>query len=80
VEDLTGTGDHFQARVVSPSFAGRPLRARHDRVHAALEELFREGGLRALALEAGAPEESQAARGAGRASAAEDPPAGRGPG
>jgi len=56
VKDLTGTGDQFEARVVSPSFAGRSLRERHEAVHAALEELFRSGGLRALALEAGAPE------------------------
>ena len=30
VRDYTGTGDHFQVRVVAPSFEGRTLVERHQ--------------------------------------------------
>jgi stress-induced morphogen len=41
VRDTTGGDDHFEARVVSSAFAGRPLVARHQMVYAALGELMR---------------------------------------
>ena len=54
ITDLAGDGDHYAARVVSPSFAGLPRVRQHQRVYAAL------GGrmgneLHALQLETAAP-------------------------
>lgn len=36
VNDYTGTGDHFEVRVVAQAFEGRPLVERHQMVYAAL--------------------------------------------
>ena len=36
LEDLTGTRDHWKARIVSAEFAGKSLIARHRMVMAAL--------------------------------------------
>jgi stress-induced morphogen len=57
VRDTTGTDDHFEARVVSSTFAGRPLVARHQLVYAALGELMRVQ-VHALSLTTEAPAES----------------------
>lgn len=52
-------GVHFQARVVSAAFAGKPPLARHRMVYAALGE--RMGGqIHALALKTLTPEEDAA--------------------
>ena len=49
ITDLRGDGDHYAARVVSPSFAGLPRVRQHQRVYAALGQ--RMGGeLHALQL------------------------------
>lgn len=58
IRDLAGDGDHYAARVVSPSFAGVPRVRQHQRVYAAL------GGrmgneLHALQLETAAPQETE---------------------
>ena len=58
IHDLAGDGDHYAARVVSPSFAGLSRVRQHQRVYAAL------GGrmgneLHALQLETAAPEETK---------------------
>ena len=37
VQDMTGTGDHFEISVVSKSFAGKSLVQQHRLVHKALE-------------------------------------------
>jgi len=39
VEDMTGTGDHFQVIVLSPAFKGKMTIEQHRMVHAALEPL-----------------------------------------
>ncbi len=39
VEDLTGTGDHFQVIVLSPVFKGKTLMEQHKMVYATLEPL-----------------------------------------
>ena len=39
VEDMTGTGDHFQVIVLSPAFKGKTMIEQHKMVHAALESL-----------------------------------------
>jgi stress-induced morphogen len=49
VEDTTGTGDHFQALVVSPAFEGKSRVQQHQIVYRALGETLREQ-VHALAL------------------------------
>ena len=54
ITDLAGDGDHYRARIVSPTFAGLPRVRQHQLVYRALEG--RVGGeLHALALETSAP-------------------------
>jgi stress-induced morphogen len=50
IKDLTGTKDHYQAVVVSPSFAGKTRVQQHQAVYRALGELMN-GPVHALALE-----------------------------
>ncbi len=50
VRDLTGTGDHFAARVVSAAFAGKTRVEQHRMIYAALGEAMK-GPIHALALE-----------------------------
>jgi stress-induced morphogen len=54
VEDLAGDGDHYRARITSPSFAGVSRIKQHQLVYAALKGKVG-GELHALALETGAP-------------------------
>lgn len=55
VEDLTGTRDHFQATVVSPSFAGQTRVAQHQLIYRALGELM-QGPVHALAITTHTPD------------------------
>jgi len=56
ITDLAGDGDHYAARVVSPSFKGMPRVRQHQAVYAALGG--RMGGvLHALQLTTAAPVE-----------------------
>jgi stress-induced morphogen len=55
VVDLTGTKDHYQARVVSTLFAGRSLVEQHQMVYRALGEAMH-GPIHALALKTYTPE------------------------
>jgi acid stress-induced BolA-like protein IbaG/YrbA len=57
VRDLTGTGDHFEARVVSPSFEGKSMVEQHQEVYAPLQDLLKTGQLHALALKTYSPEQ-----------------------
>ena len=57
--DLTGTGDHFEARVVSPLFAGKTMIEQHQLVYAPLQEWLKTGELHALALKTFTPEQWQ---------------------
>ena len=57
VRDTTGTGDHFEARVVSPAFAGKPMVQQHQLVYAPLQEWLKTGELHALALKTYSPEQ-----------------------
>ena len=54
IEDLAGDGDHYRARIVSPTFAGLPRVRQHQLVYAALKGKVG-GELHALALETAAP-------------------------
>ena len=54
ITDLAGDGDHYAARVVSPTFAGMKRVAQHQRVYAALGTRM-DGELHALQLTTAAP-------------------------
>jgi len=57
VKDTTGTGDHFEARVVSPDFVGKSMVEQHKLVYAPLGDLLKTGELHALALKTYSPEQ-----------------------
>lgn len=57
VVDTTGTGDHFEARVVSPSFTGKSMVQQHQLVYAPLKDVLATGELHALALKTYSPEQ-----------------------
>jgi len=57
VNDTTGTGDHFEARVVSPDFAGKSMVQQHQLVYAPLQDWLKSGELHALALKTYSPEQ-----------------------
>jgi stress-induced morphogen len=57
LEDLTGTRDHWKARIVSAAFAGKTLVARHRLVMAALTEEMK-GPIHALTLDTLTPDEA----------------------
>jgi stress-induced morphogen len=52
--DLTGTKDHYQARIVSEAFAGRSLVEQHQLVYRALGDAM-SGPIHALALKTYTP-------------------------
>jgi stress-induced morphogen len=56
LKDLTGTQDHWEARVVSTGFTGKSLIQRHRMVMAALAEEMK-GPIHALTLDVKTPEE-----------------------
>ena len=56
VVDTTGGGDHFEAVVVSPTFAGKGLVERHQLVYESLKGAMA-GPIHALALKTYAPDE-----------------------
>jgi len=53
--DLTGTRDHYQARIVSSAFAGKSLIEQHQLVYGALGTAMN-GAIHALALKTYTPE------------------------
>ena len=59
VKDTTGTGDHFEARVVSPAFVGKSMVDQHQAVYAPLKDVLQTGELHALALKTYSPEQWQ---------------------
>ena len=61
VRDTTGGGDHFDATVVSPAFAGKGPVERHRLVYAALNDAIigPAAPIHALALTTATPEEYQ---------------------
>ncbi len=56
LKDLTGTEDHWEARVISAGFAGKSLIQRHRLVMAALTEEMK-GPIHALTLDVKTPDE-----------------------
>lgn len=61
LKDLTGTEDHWDARVVSSKFAGLTLIQRHRLVMAALADEMK-GPIHALTLDVLTPEEIAAGK------------------
>ncbi len=61
VVDETGTGDHFQAIVVSPAFTGKGLVERHQMVYGSLQGAMA-GPIHALSLKTYTPEEWERSR------------------
>jgi acid stress-induced BolA-like protein IbaG/YrbA len=59
VKDTTGTGDHFEALVVSPEFAGKSMVEQQRAVYAPLDAWLKTGELHALALKTYSPEQWQ---------------------
>jgi stress-induced morphogen len=59
LEDLTGTRDHWKARIVSVGFAGLTLIQRHRLVHGALADELR-GPIHAFTMDALTPDEARA--------------------
>ena len=57
LRDLTGTADHWEATVVSLSFAGKSLVERHRMVFAALSEEMK-GPIHALSLKTLTPDQA----------------------
>lgn len=57
VQDTTGTGDHFEAFVVSPAFAGKSMVQQHKLVYASVQDWLGTGELHALALKTYTPEQ-----------------------
>jgi acid stress-induced BolA-like protein IbaG/YrbA len=55
VLDLKGTGDHFQARVVSDAFEGRSMVEQHRLVYESVQDWLDTGELHALALKTYTP-------------------------
>ena len=55
ITDLRGDGDHYAARVVSPSFKGKTRVQQHQMVYDAIEGGMGEE-LHALALQTGVPD------------------------
>lgn len=56
VEDLTGTKDHYKARVIAEQFDGKHRVARHRMIYDALSEEMK-GPIHALTLEVFTPDE-----------------------
>jgi len=55
--DLTGTQDHYQARIVSNAFSGKTLLEQHQLVYGALASAMSgSGAIHALALKTYTPE------------------------
>lgn len=57
VKDLTGNGDHFEARVVSTAFEGKTMIEQHQLVYAPLQDVLKTGELHALALKTYTPDQ-----------------------
>ena len=56
LQDLTGTADHWKARIVSAGFAGKTMLQRHRLVMAALADEMK-GPIHALTLDVMTPDE-----------------------
>jgi acid stress-induced BolA-like protein IbaG/YrbA len=60
VDDLTGGGDHYQARVVSAAFEGKSRVQQHQLVYGALKQAMATEAIHALGLQTFTPAEWEA--------------------
>ncbi len=56
VEDMTGTGDHFQISVVSSAFKGKTLIDQHRLVQESLQMAFEDGRIHAVQIKTQTPD------------------------
>ena len=66
VRDYTGTGDHFEARVVAAAFEGLSMIQQHQKVYAPLKDWLATGELHALVLKTYTPAAWTAAQAGGK--------------
>ena len=66
VRDLTGTGDHFEARVVAAAFDGLAMVEQHQAVYGPLRDVLDSGALHALALKTYTPDQWKRLQGRSR--------------
>lgn len=59
VKDYTGTGDHFEARVIAPQFLGKSMIQQHQMVYAPFKDVLATGELHAFTLKTYTPEQWQ---------------------
>lgn len=57
VVDLTGTDDHLEARVVSPTFEGKSAIERHRMVYAPVRDWIDDDTVHALSVKAWTPQQ-----------------------
>lgn len=57
VEDMTGTGDHFEILVVSSVFKGKMLIDQHRLVQQALKEAMEDGRIHAVHIKTKTPDD-----------------------
>lgn len=57
VEDMTGTGDHFEIFVASSAFQGKMLIDQHRMIQKALQEAFDDGRIHAVHIKTRLPGE-----------------------
>lgn len=57
VMDLTGTQDHYQAVIVSPSFSGKLMLEQHRMVYALVQKEMDSGEVHALTLKTFTPDQ-----------------------
>jgi stress-induced morphogen len=57
LEDMTGTKDHWRARIVSSAFAGKSMLQRHRLINTALAEELK-GPIHALTMDTLTPDEA----------------------
>ncbi|MCC7440855.1 MAG: BolA family transcriptional regulator [Bdellovibrionales bacterium] len=63
IQDLTGTEDHYEAVIVSDSFAGKLRMQQHRMVYALVADEMASGEVHALTLKTYTPEQYQKAQG-----------------
>lgn len=66
VNDMTGTGDHFEIEVVSGEFEGQMLIERHRRLHGILKNVMESGALHAVKFSALTPAQKSAKANGGK--------------
>ena len=57
VEDMTGTGDHFQIHVVSRAFEGKMLIEQHRIVQASIKPALEDGRIHAVHIKTETPDQ-----------------------